>query len=102
MKEKEKLLECEVKRRRRSESGSGYTPFWKIKTVQEAVEDGDSEFRCKDCHGAVKLFTRRAANGPASYVEHKIKQDSEYCPAGMHFLQAEDGRAPRLSEAPVA
>jgi hypothetical protein len=95
-----KLYECEVKRRR-VKAGGGYEPFWKTKVVAEAVVDADTEFRCKDCGGAVKLFKRRTENGPAPHVEHKLKGDSEYCPAGIHFLKATDGREPRISQFPV-
>jgi len=96
----EKFYECEVKRRRVRESGRGYEPFWKTKKVDEALVDEDTEFRCKDCHGAVKLHKRQVAVG--SYVEHKLKNDSEYCSSGWHFQAAIDGRTSRLSEAPVA
>lgn len=98
--ETEKLYECEVKRRRVSARG-GYEAFWKVKNVAEALVDGDTEFRCKDCHGSVKLFRKRVVNGPASHAEHLSRQDSEYCPTGMYFRQATDGRTMRLSEAPV-
>lgn len=98
----EKLYECEVKRRRLRASGSGYEPFWKVKPVAEALVDGDTEFRCKDCHGAVKLHKRKMATGPAPHVEHKLRTDSEYCVAGMYFQQASDGRSTRLSQSPVA
>jgi hypothetical protein len=97
---REKIYECEVKRRRRTESGT-FQPFWKLKSVQEAVEDEDTEFRCKDCHGRVKLFRKRLPAGPASHVEHLMKEDSEYCPGGMYFRRSTDGREPRMSEAPV-
>lgn len=97
----EKLYECEVKRRRLRASGSGYEPFWKLKLVADALIDGDTEFRCKDCHGSVKLHKRHVANGPAPHVEHKVRLDSEYCPAGMYFRQATDGRETRLSANPV-
>ena len=40
----EKLYECEVKRRR-VRAGGGYEPFWKVKTVADAILDGDTEFR---------------------------------------------------------
>lgn len=102
VKERETIYECEVKRRRLRASGKGYEPFWKLKSVQDAADDGDSEFRCKDCHGSVKLHLRRVATGPASHVEHKLRQDSEYCPNGMYFRQSTDGRAARISDAPVA
>lgn len=97
----EKLYECEVKRRRLRQSGSGYEPFWKVKPVAEAVVDGDTEFRCKECHGSVKLLKRNTAVGPTPHVEHKLKRDSEYCPLGMYFRQANDGREARLSAEPV-
>jgi hypothetical protein len=97
----ERLYECEVKRRRVRASGNGYEPFWKLKNVQEALGDGDTEFRCKDCHGAVKLHKKHIATGPASHAEHRLKGDSEYCVAGWYFKKAEDGRESRLSGTPV-
>lgn len=98
--EREKFYECEVKRRRVRAQG-GYEPFWKVKQVAEALVDEDTEFRCKDCGGAVKLVRRRVANAPPAHIEHKLKIDSEYCRAGMAFLQAKDGREARMSSAPV-
>jgi hypothetical protein len=98
----EKLYECEVKRRRIRATGAGYEPFWKIKTVAEALVDGDTEFRCKDCHGAVKLHKRHFATGPVPHVEHKLKSDSEFCAGGLLFREATDGRSSRLSGTPVA
>jgi len=95
-----KLYECEVKRRRVKEGG-GYEPYWKIKKVADALDDADTEFRCKDCFGAVKLFRSHKVGGPAAHVEHKIKRDSEYCLNGLHFRKATDGREPRPSEQPV-
>lgn len=72
-----------------------------MKTIADALEDNDTEFRCKDCGGPVKVVKRRSENGPALYIEHKLKTDSEYCLAGVHFLKATDGRASRLSGTPV-
>ncbi len=46
--EREKIYECEVKRRR-LKAGGGYEPFWKVKPVATALADSDTEFRCKDC-----------------------------------------------------
>jgi len=34
-------------------------------------------------------------------VEHKRKEDSEYCVAGMYFRKATDGRQPKPSAHPV-
>lgn len=99
--EREKIYECEVKRRRVSSRG-GYEPFWKVKNVAEALVDGDTEFRCKECHGGVKLLRKRVANTPSAHAEHLSRQDSEYCPLGMYFQQATDGRAARTSEMPVS
>jgi len=95
-----KLYECEVERRR-VKAGGGYEPYWKVKKVADAVADEDVKLRCKDCFGAVKLFKSHKADGPGAHVEHKSKQDSEYCPNGLHFRKATDGREPRTSEHPV-
>ena len=95
----EKLYECEVKRKRVRASGSGYEPFWKVKNVEEALGDGDTEFRCKDCHGAVKVHRRHIANGPASHAAHKLKADAEHCAAGV--LVREAASEARLSGTPV-
>ena len=53
--ESEKIYECQVKRRR-LKTGGGYEPFWKLKSVTEALIDDDTEFRCSDCTGAVKVM----------------------------------------------
>jgi len=98
--ERERFHECQVKRRRVRAAG-GYESFWKVKTLADALGDADTEFRCKDCNGPVKLFKRNAESGVLPHVEHKLKSDSEYCPSGLHFLKATDGREPRLSATPV-
>jgi hypothetical protein len=95
----EKLYECEVKRRRVRAAG-GYEPFWKVKSVADAILDGDTEFRCKECHGALKLHKRHTV-GAVSHVEHKLKSDSEHCSVGVRFIQATDGREARVSGSPV-
>jgi hypothetical protein len=95
----EKFYECEVKRL--FKIGDLKERRWMTKAVAEALIDGDTEFRCKDCHGAVKLFNKNVVHGPSPHAEHKTKQDSEYCPSGMHFRLAKDGRSPSLSLKPV-
>jgi hypothetical protein len=40
-----------------------------------------TEFRRKDCQGSVKLRGKHVSQGP----EHKFRQESEYCPAGIYF-----------------
>ena len=74
--ESEKIYECQVKRRR-VKVGGGYEPFWKLKSVAEAVIDADTEFRCSDCTGAVKLHRRHIADAPPPHIAHKLKTDSE-------------------------
>ena len=98
--EREKFYECEVKRRRVRATG-GYEPFWKVKAIAEALNDNDTEFRCMNCGGAVKVFKRRSEDGPATHIEHKLKSDAEYCAAGLAFLKSTDGRESRMSSAPV-
>ena len=98
--EREKMYQCEVKRRRVKEGG-GYEPFWKVKEVVVALADADTEFRCKDCFGAVKLLGRNGKNGAVAYVEHKLAADAEFCPSGLLFKKATDGREAKLSEHPV-
>ena len=98
--EREHFNECQVKRRRVRAAG-GYESFWKVKTIAEALDDADTEFRCKDCNGPVKLFKRRVENGSTPHVEHKLTADSEFCPSGLLFKKAADGRTPRTSAKPV-
>lgn len=99
--EREKMYECEV-RRRRLKAGGGYEPYWKVKSVADALVDEDTEFRCKDCGGAVKLMGRNGKNGTLPYAEHKLASDAEFCPSGLLFKKATDGREARLSTHPVA
>jgi len=98
--EREKIYACEVKRRR-LKTGGGYEPFWKVKEVAEALADSDTEFRCKDCYGVLKLMGRNSKVGTVPYAEHKSVTDSEYCVSGMLFKKATDGREPRPSAHPV-
>jgi len=98
--EREKMYECEV-RRRRVKPGGGYEAFWKVKSVAEALEDAGTDFRCKECAGAVKLLGRNGKATTVAYVEHKLIADAEFCPNGLLFQKAADGRAPRPSAHPV-
>jgi hypothetical protein len=79
----EKMYEYEVKKLFMRAGGKRLG--WVIATVADAIRDGATEYRCKDCHGAVKLHGKHVQHGPAPHVEHKSRQDSEYCPAGMYF-----------------
>jgi hypothetical protein len=99
-KDREKIYVCEVKRRR-VKPGGGYEPFWKVKDLTVALTDEDTEFRCKDCFGALKVYKATKAGTNPSHAEHKDRADSEYCPNGFLFRQATDGREPRTSSHPV-
>ena len=94
----DKIYHCEVKKLFRRE-GQNVTE-WVSMSVQDALRDGVMQFRCKDCGGAVKLHGKHVTHGPAPHVEHRSRQDSEYCPAGFYFRQ-NPGRQPRRSLHPV-
>jgi hypothetical protein len=98
--EREKIYEIEVKRRR-VKVGGGYEPFWKVKDVAAALSDSDTEFRCKDCFGEVKVLGKNSKAGAPPYVEHKLPADSEYCLGGMLFKKATDGREAKPSARPI-
>jgi len=93
-----KIYECEVKKLFRKDGTNEWR--WVVRPVKDAISDGVMQFRCKDCHGAVKLHGKNMAHGPAPHVEHKSRQDSEYCPAGIYFRH-NPGREKRMSLMPV-
>ena len=94
----EKIYTCEVKRMFVRDGQKLWD--WKEVSVADAIRDEDEKVRCKDCWGAVRLHGRHVQHGPAPHAEHRSKQDSEYCPAGMYFRQNR-GRVPRKSAKPV-
>ena len=94
----EKIYSCEVKKLFLRNGERVWE--WVVTEVADAIRDDAAEFRCKDCHGAVRLHKKHVLHGPAPHFEHKSHQDSEYCPAGMHFRR-HPGREPRLSDMPV-
>jgi len=94
----DKIYECEVKKpflRNRVK-----TLEWVRTPVADALAAKASEIRCKDCHGAVRMHKKHVSHCPAPHVEHKRKEDSEYCPSGFYFKQS-PGRKARLSLHPV-
>src|SRR4051812_12206623 len=93
-----KIYECEVKKLFRKDGTNEWR--WGGRAGKDALSDGVAEFRCKDCHGVVKLHGKHVEHGPAPHVEHRSKQDSEYCPAEIYFRR-NPGREPRLSLMPV-
>jgi hypothetical protein len=70
---------------------------WKAVAVADIVDVVPPvELRCANCSGAVRLYQKKAATGPQSYAEHRVKQDSEGCRAG-HYFQGTH----RMSSVPV-
>jgi hypothetical protein len=58
---------------------------WTIVPVSTLVSGASYDIRCMHCHGAVKVHKRQVEHGPADHVEHRSRQDSERCKAGVHF-----------------
>ena len=96
--EREKIYECEVKVLFKRD-GAKYRK-WVVRSVADAIVACATEFRCKDCSGAVRLLGRNVAHGSLPHVEHKVREDSEYCPGGMYFRR-NPGRIPRRSQHPI-
>jgi hypothetical protein len=95
----DRMYECEVKKL--FFRNGVKTSQWVLMSVSDALRNAATEFRCKDCNGAVKLLGKHVTHGPAPHAVHKSRQDSEYCPSGFYFRQ-NPGRAARLSFMPVA
>jgi hypothetical protein len=98
LKTEEKIYVCEVKKLfvRDGKKRLG----WAMKSVSDAIREDVTEYRCKECHGAVKLHGKNLADGPTPHIEHKSRLDSEFCAAGLLFRD-HPGREPRLSSMPV-
>ncbi len=94
----EKIYECEA--RKPVVRDGVKVREWRVVPVAEVIAEQLSEYRCKDCHGRVRLHRKHVENAPAPHAEHLSRQDSEYCPMGMYFRQ-NPGRQPRLSSQPV-
>jgi hypothetical protein len=94
----EKIYTCEVKKLFMRNGEKVWE--WVTMNVADAIRAEVSQFRCKDCHGAVRLHSKKVEHGPEPHVEHKVHNDSEYCIAGMHFKR-NPGRQQRLSLTPV-
>ena len=95
----DEIYQVEVKKRFRTADEQNELR-WVVRPVAEVIMAAAVEYRCKDCGGKVRLHGKHVPNGPASHAEHMSRQDSEYCPVGMHFRQ-NSGRSPRRSHNPV-
>ena len=56
MPSQEKIYTCEAKRPFVCDGNKVWD--WKVVNVADAIRDGDTVFRCKDCHGAVRVHRR--------------------------------------------
>ena len=85
-----------------SKKAAATSPSGRPRKVVDALADSDTEFRCKDCGGEVKILGKTSKTGAAAYVEHKRPADAEFCPSGLAFKRATDRpRKPRLGPFPV-
>ena len=58
---------------------------WVEVEVSKAIGAAPHTIRCMHCHGAVRIHKQQVANGPQDHVEHRSRQDSENCRAGIYF-----------------
>lgn len=56
-------------------------------TVKAAVFDEVIEFRCKDCHGPVKVHLKLIEGVSAPHIAHKSKADAASCAARVLLRQ---------------
>jgi hypothetical protein len=92
------IYECEAKRPVIREGVK--VRDWLIKPVIDVITEQLDEYRCKDCHGRIKLLRKLVANGPAPHAVHISRQDSEHCRSGYYFRQNPE-RTHRMSSNPV-
>jgi hypothetical protein len=59
-----KIYECEVKKLVRKNGANEW--LWVVRPVKDAISDGVTEFRCKDCHGAVKVHGKACCAWPSA------------------------------------
>jgi hypothetical protein len=90
-----KMYDCETKRPHRNSTG-GTDLRWVPRSVAQ-IPDG-SEVRCLHCHGRVRIYRQRVANGPRDHVEHLSGDDARHCLGGGEFKA--DG-VHRMSPTPV-
>jgi hypothetical protein len=69
---------------------------WKEVPVSKAIGASPKDIRCMHCHGAVRIHRQQVEHGPQDHVEHRSRQDSEGCRAGVYFMGEH-----RMSTSPV-
>ena len=63
----------------------GYEDRWVEVSATTLTGVASNKIRCVHCHGAVRVHKQQVEHGPRDHVEHRLRQDSEGCRAGMHF-----------------
>ena len=58
---------------------------WVQVAVSKAIGAAPGTIRCMYCHGAVRIHKQQVEDGPQNHVEHRSRQDSENCRAGIYF-----------------
>jgi hypothetical protein len=89
------MTRCEQKKEFRAASGD-YSKWVEV-SASEVVGVARDRIRCMHCHGAVRLHQKQVDHGPQDHVEHRLRQDSEHCKAGVYY----QGPPHQLSTQPV-
>lgn len=77
------MLRC--KQRRQYIVGDQREWRWKEVPVAEVAGTSSEDIRCMHCHGLVRVHRQQVAHGPQDHVEHRSRDDSKGCRAGVHF-----------------
>jgi hypothetical protein len=77
----ERMYVCEVETAYQTNSGIEYR--WKKVDVE--LTANTDRVRCAHCAGSVRFHRKQKANGTPDHVEHRSRQDSEYCMGGHYF-----------------
>ncbi len=99
--EREKMYECEV-RRRRVKEGGGYEPFWKVKNVADALVGYRYGVPLQGLPWRGEGAGQDEQGGHAGVCGAQAYGRCGVLPGGLRFKKATDGRVSRWSEKPVA
>jgi hypothetical protein len=89
-------LSTKCEQKKQFQVGEGREWRWVEVAVSKAFGSTPETIRCLYCHGAVRIHKQQAPDGPQDHVEHRSKQDSENCRAGIYFKGSH-----KLSSQPV-